>query len=572
MNMNARLLGYLRSLGLAENSTDEQAWDFFNGLRGLQSSIANSLNYNENDQQARTNCDLMIRALGYDPADPAKLLEEVPANTQRQTAPATGSDGASTAGDLETARQEGATLERQRVAAIRQYAQVAGSSADFVAGLIDDPAISEETARTRIFEDHTSRTRATVPSDIPGAPAAHIRGGVTEEILEAAMLHQRGLDPTTQWARNDQNTPTLRRPGTHLERAADLGYQYRRCSLEDIIRMCASLDGVTLPSGRDGILQAYTRAAVSTSALTNVFTTNVHSELLAAFQVAPDSTTGGWIREAEVANFQTNERARMLQGGALAKLPRGGTADHADYEDIVESYKIARYARQFVIDDQDIQDDHFGGITGFVPADMGVAARQLRPDLVYSILMANAAMRDAVALFHADHANLNTSSALATAGVLGTSRKAMRIQQEGVRNLNISAKFIIIPPALEDAAEILIDSRNYITGATTVLAGEKNPNFGKGLVAVPEARLENGVVDPTDATGLTTHAGSATTWFLAAVASNHTIEVGYLRGAGRVPQIRPFILDQGQWGLGWDVKMDIGAKALDWLGMSKNTA
>ncbi len=73
--MNPRLLAYLRSLGLSQESTTEQAWEFYSDLRGVQRSIANALNYNEADQQARTNCDLMIRSLGYNPESPAELLD-----------------------------------------------------------------------------------------------------------------------------------------------------------------------------------------------------------------------------------------------------------------------------------------------------------------------------------------------------------------------------------------------------------------------------------------------------------------------------------------------------------------
>jgi hypothetical protein len=291
---------------------------------------------------------------------------------------------------------------------------------------------------------------------------------------------------------------------------------------------------------------------------------------LAAHDVAED-TTQGWTRESDVGDFRSNERARMENGGALTKLPRGGTADHATYSDTVESFQIARYASQFVIDDQDIQDDNFGGVSGFVPADMGVAARQLRPDLVYTILMGNPNMRDAVALFHAaTHSNLQTSSALSIA-TLSSGRKTMRLQTEGGRNLNISGKYLIVPPALAGLAETLVESNNIVSGNTTGLV-DRNPNAGKGIQVVVDARLENGVTDPTDATGATVNAGSATTWFLASEPSNHTIEVAYLRGTGRAPAIRPFVLTEGRWGLGWDVKVDIGAKALDWRGLQKTTA
>jgi len=572
--MNPRLLAYLRSLGLSKDATDAQAWEFQTGLRGLQRSISNCLNYVEDDQQARTNCDLQIRSLGYSPEDPAKLLDTA-TSVRTKPAPApVGGDGASTGGDLEEAQRRGQEIERKRVAEIEQFATIAGCSEEFNRKLIDD-GVSAEMARERIFEDHQSRSRANVAPDMPGgAPAQHNRNSVTGfdvDTLSAAMLFGRGLDPMTQWATNENGTPRPRKVAGDLERKVEEAYQYRAASLEDMIRMCARLDNATLPVGRQGLLQTYFSRGFSTSALSAVFTTNVNSELLAAFMVAEDSTNGGWVRESDVSDFRTNERARMVNGGALKKLPRGGTADHADFEDAVESFKIARYAKQFVIDEQDVVDDNFGGVAGFVPADLGVAARQVRSDLIYTILLSNPDMRDSVALFHANHGNLNTSSGLTVDGKLAAVRKAMRIQTENGRNLNITPKFLIVPPALEDVAEALVKDRTLITGADTTKPS-LNTNATKGIVVVSDARLENGVADPTDGSGATTNAGSATNWYMSAVAAQHTIECAYLRGSGRVPQIRPFVLDRGQWGLGWDVKMDVGAKALDWRGLSKATA
>ena len=571
--MNPRLLAYLRSLGLASDATDEQAWEFHRGLRGLQASISNALNYNEADLQARTNCDLMIRALGYDPTDPAKLLVTEPAVTR--TDQAEGNDGASAAGDLEAAVQRGAEQERERVAAIQQYAAIAGCSEELTRTLVEDPAVTADIARDRIFEDHRTRTRANVDSDAPAGHSRNSVSGLNREILEATMLHRSGIDPVQNWYHNHGNTPTQWSANeTERARIAELAWENRRMSLEDIIRACATLDNVRLPQGRDGLIQSYgEQRAFSTSILSAVFTTNMNSLLLSGFQAAPDSTGGGWVRESDVANFQSNERARMKAGGALEKLPRGGSASHAEFEDVVETFKLARYAKQFVIDDQDVQDDTFGGVSQHAPSDLGVAAAQLRPDLVYSIIMGNPDMRDSIALFHASHSNLNTSAGLAI-GTLQTSVKSMMLQQETSRNLNIPAKFLIVPPALKYTAKELVGSTTivYAGGGTNTKLPANNAIADEGLVVVPEARLENGVTDPTDPTGATTNSGSVTTWFMAALAAYHTIEVAYRRGTGRVPQIRPFILTEGRWGIGWDIAHDIAAKALTWEGLQKNTA
>jgi hypothetical protein len=48
------------------------------------------------------------------------------------------------------------------------------------------------------------------------------------------------------------------------------------------------------------------------------------------------------------------------------------------------------------------------------------------------------------------------------------------------------------------------------------------------------------------------------------------VRVGYLSGTGRAPQIRRFVLDKGQWGIGWDIVMDIGVMADDYRGLYKS--
>ena len=47
---------------------------------------------------------------------------------------------------------------------------------------------------------------------------------------------------------------------------------------------------------------------------------------------------------------------------------------------------------------------------------------------------------------------------------------------------------------------------------------------------------------------------------------------GYVAGTGRRPVVRPFTLSNGQWGIGWDVKLDIGAKALHFRGLYQGNA
>ena len=96
-------------------------------------------------------------------------------------------------------------------------------------------------------------------------------------------------------------------------------------------------------------------------------------------------------------------------------------------------------------------------------------------------------------------------------------------------------------------------------GSTNVLAR-------LGLRVNSDDRI--GVAGVTDPVTDTAQAGTATNWFLASSGAN-TIEVGYV--SGRNPVLRQSVLAQGKWGLNFDIKHDIGAKALDYRGLHKST-
>jgi hypothetical protein len=74
-----------------------------------------------------------------------------------------------------------------------------------------------------------------------------------------------------------------------------------------------------------------------------------------------------------------------------------------------------------------------------------------------------------------------------------------------------------------------------------------------------------GVIDPNDDDVV--REGSATNWLLAArSAAIPSIVVGGLDGK-LSPSIRRGQLKNGQWGVRWDVVLDIGACAVDWRGV-----
>lgn len=449
--------------------------------------------------------------------------------------------------DLAAVRAEAIKAERERVAEIRKLAGDKTTPA-LVQRAIDDGWDGARAAREFLADLQEKQEKAINVISRSNEPDV--------DLLSAGLMLRVGLPVYNPKASEGERKVQ--------ERLADLGRKFRDMTLLDVCRAALTLDGKTVPHGRTDII----RAAVSTASLGTIFTTSINAQLMQSYTEAPD-TTSGWVREVDVSNFQSQERHSLGKTGALARLPRGGTAKHATIGDETETYAIARYANQFVIDDQDIVDDNLGALMD-MPREMGFAAARLRPDLVYSILLANAALSDSVALFSvATHANLTTAAfakAALEAAITAMGKKTM----DGVR-LNIRPRFVIVPGDIEfEARTLLTSGQIIITGSTDTLTGNRNVIADLGFELRVDGRLDaSGVTDPSTGTA---YAGSATNWFLAAdPAVARTIEVGYLAGTGRVPQLRSFVLDKGTWGIGWDIKHDIGAKALDYRGLHKST-
>lgn len=555
--MNKALREFLASLGMRADSSDADAWAYFRTLEGEQFAQATQL------LERRE-----VPVIPLSPAPAAAAASDPPAPSARADSTPLAAPVAPAV--LQTA--DPVAGERQRVASIM------AAAGDDVPGELSRQAIVEgwplERAQTA-FLGAIRQARTVVPA---GGPAIHVRGAdrdVTRLSLASAMLQRSNVDPVRGFVEVRDGTPVRRRngaPTADLEQAADRGYDMRSLPLYDIIARACRLDGLNFnPDSRTDLL----RAAASSSSVTAIFTTAFAAQLLPAYEEYPD-TTRGWTSESDVPNFQSNERASMGKMGDLQRHRRGAEADDMDVSDSKESYKIARFSGKFTIDEMDLIDDRFGALEQLTPQELGNAAAAIRPNLVYYILLANAALdADSTALFDATtHLNYWAhADAAFSAAALQTAIAAMAKQRIRTRPLNIRPRYLLVPQDLRFAAEIALTSAQRMAAAN--VSGDANPLRGIGIEIVYDDRLGvAGVKDPI--TG-TTQAGTAINWFLAAKPGEggaRTIEVGYLRGQGRAPQIRSYVQDKGRWGIGWDINLDIGGKALDYRGlyMSKGSA
>lgn len=468
--------------------------------------------------------------------------------------------------DVVAQMRELAAAEAGRIAAVTA---AAGSNEALAAQAIREGWTAEKTELTALKAGLAGNSvRPFNPAIVVNDKAA------TVEALQAALVLRAGgkLDHRAYaagaayaaklpgWLRADLNS-------VERDRVMNAAHRFHHLSAVDLCREALRLEGKEIPDSRSELIAS----AVSGGTLTNIFTTSMNAVLLASYVEAGD-TTGGWTREADVADFKTNERPRMeVISGTMKKLPRGGKADHAERSDKAESYKIARYAEQFVIDEQDIIDDSLNAFDQ-TPRDMAMKCARLRPDLVYSILLSNPTLTaTGRALFNTTDGNYVASGSALANTTLRTACASFLLVRENDANLNLMPTHLIVPPSLLHTAKELVNSSQLIiagTAGSVTERGSANPLQDWNLSIVADARLENGVVDPDSGT---TNTGSSTTWYMASNQA-HTIEVGYLRGTGRAPVVRSFTLDKGRYGMGWDICLDIGAKAMDWRGLRQTKA
>lgn len=385
--------------------------------------------------------------------------------------------------------------------------------------------------------------------------AVMLAGGVPLDWDGFGTLQAQAIGNIPDWTARDINDE-------HRQRIMEAAHRFSEMSSVDICREAVRLDGRMIPSGRRELI----RAAFSGSNLTNIWTTNVNARLLMKFRETEDSTRG-WTQEADVADFRLNERPRTEKGGSLTKHARGKSADHHSGSDTMESYRIARYSKQYFRDEMDVIDDRLMAGQQIID-EMAFAAARLRPDLVYAILMGNPLMADGTALFAVARSNLDETSAAMDATHLKEAITRMWLMQENGVNLNLTPTHLVTAATLNFAAKQLLNSAE-----TRQIAADGGPTMNEVQGAVgtllSDSRIDNGVVNPDDGT---TIAGDATAFF---VISNQgpTIEVGYLRGTGRAPSVTTWKKtgEDGQWGVGASVNMDVGAKAMAFQTMQKLT-
>ncbi|MEM9588827.1 MAG: hypothetical protein AAGA03_16210, partial [Planctomycetota bacterium] len=536
--MKKSLKRFLIFLGLRSDATDAQAQSFRDALGGDQAERASRI---ESGSEEFTE--------GTASSNQGRSDQGSQAGTQQTTATQTTAEGTRTA---EQIAQDAVRAERERIAFAEGYR-----------GQLPDEliqrSINENWDQSRMQTNFLEHFRNHRDEPVVGTLGIHDgarANTATTAGLQMIALQRAGFEfsderlqsPLMRHVLSDGESNArwlsdalgIQSRGGNLsedqERALEFANRHSEMHMREVVGAAMQNEGVRFdPYDRMDMA----RYAVSSAAVGTIFSTHFAVQFMAGFMGVRDTTTG-WTREADLPNMQKVERKQMGKGSPLKKRVKGETAKPITIDAIGEEYKLAEYTGQFFIDIQDAIDDRFNALD-VTPAEMGEAAMEIRPDLVYAILLSNPNMvRDGNALFSVSagggRGNLHLNSPLSSAN-LSAAKTAMSTQKKGDRLIGVSPRGLIVPDSKEDVAWELVNSPDKRDNTDGKVYGTRNWAQGRFNV-VPEPRLDVGVLDPDTETFV---AGKPGSQFLTAEGGRHGIEVGFLQGTGRRPTIRRFV-------------------------------
>lgn len=392
--------------------------------------------------------------------------------------------------------------------------------------------------------------------DVEGADEAIVMGVSVDEaramVMDQLRARNKGVSVTMGEAESDKfraaaQDAVLMAAGIPVAEPAPGAQELRGYSMIEMARESLRRESSSAVNFGDNMELA--RAAInSTSTFPAIMSNLANKSVMTGFNEA-ETTFQIWAGKGSNRDFKEAARVALSEAGNLELVPEGGQFPHDSLGEASARTKVATYGKLFSLTRQAIINDDLG-LFSKIATKYGSAAKRLVNKMVYAQLTGNVKMQDNVALFDAKHGNVATTGEALSVKAIAKAITAMRRQKgiTGEATLNITPKYLVVPPELEIVAYQIVNSTAAVDG---VNSGVVNPYKGR-FVVVADAEL----TDP-DA------------WYLVADATQHdTIEVTYLNGVEtpRLETRQGFDVD----GIEYKVAFDCGVSALDFRGVYKN--
>jgi len=461
--------------------------------------------------------------------------------------------------------------QRDQEAATRAATSNAATGATAPAAAATTGAAATAAERQRAADITALCTRHQVPADkatkyiTDGTSVDAVRTAILDDLATRDAAAGNGARNVTRVHTVSDETQTrmagLEEAFTHRVDASvkltDNGRQYRGMSLmemgrEHLERSNVDTRGMDRMTLATRILTFRSGGSLSTSDFSSLLANVANKRLRQGYEENQPSYQR-WARRApDAPDFKSMSVVNLAGAPDLLQVNEHGEFKYGAMTDGKETYSMLTYGRIVSLTRQALINDDLRGFDRLVGA-FGNSAARLENRTVYSILTANAALSDAVALFHATHANLAGVGAKIDVTTLGAGRAAMRLQK-GLQGeeLNLAPSYLIVPATQENLA-YQYTSANYVP-----LQPDKVNEFRAGGRTAVEPIVE-AILD----------ASSTTAWYLAANTGQvDTVEYCYLQGAAGpvIESEMGFEVD----GISYKCRLDFAAKAIDFRGMYKN--
>lgn len=300
---------------------------------------------------------------------------------------------------------------------------------------------------------------------------------------------------------------------------------------------------------------------MTTSDFPSLLANVAQKSLRTAYEDAP-RTFLPWTRQQNLSDFKASKIVALSGAPTPQLIPESGEIKFASLTDSGVNWSLLRYGNIIPISYMALVNDDMNGF-GRIPMMQAAAAARLESDIVYGLLLANAALGDGVALFHATHGNLFTggtstltadANGIAAVGALAARMNKQTAPAPASSALNLMAKYLLAPSDLGTVAAQLFSGR---TMAST--PGSVNPYDA----------LYTTIVEPRLSIGVTGYSGSATAFYLVSDPNAcDTIVWGHLEGQDG-PQLSSDI-DFNTDGMLLKSTHTFGAAVVDHRGLAKS--
>jgi len=451
-------------------------------------------------------------------------ISEMPKEVIENAEPVASSDPAKIE---EAAKKEGVEQERSRILEIGKAVKAAKLDDKFASELIAK-GVSINEARKQIIDMWSQKDATEIQGANPSITVTRDADETFRKSAGEALLHRAD-------------------PGKH--KLTELGKPVMGYSFKELARLCVERSGVK--TGGMSQMEIVKRAFHSTSDFPSILADAINKTLRQAYEESP-RTFLPWAKRGSAPDFKNINRTQLGNFPSLTKVLEGGEIEYKTVADSKESYQLATYAGMVAVTRQAVINDDLSAFSRLA-AGAGIASAALESDIVYSILTANAALADSLALFEAaTHKNFTSTGTAISVNSLGVGRAAMRKQKAGSRVLNLRPGFLLVPAALETIGQQFLN-QGIVPNIVPATSLAVNP-FQNSMSLIVEPRLDD---------------TSATAWYLVAGQGLiDTVEYCYLEGNEGVFTETEMGFDVD--GIRVKARHDFAAKAIDFRGLYLN--